>query len=105
MFNLGLNSTSLLAQLAERNVGVTPATFLGILLILFAGVLIFRGLTSPETSASTDIIYAVISIFVGLILIFQGWRLDPILQFSQLLLTAIAIFYKVESIRSRKRQN
>lgn len=37
----------------------------------------------------------------GLILLFQGWRLDPILQFGQFLLTGSAIFFAVETVRLR----
>jgi len=36
------------------------------------------------------------------IFLFQGWRLDPILQFGQFLLTGTTIFFAVESIRLRK---
>jgi len=36
-----------------------------------------------------------------LILLFQGWRLDPILQFGQFLLTGAAIFFAVETMRLR----
>ena len=37
----------------------------------------------------------------GFILLFQGWRLDPILQFGQFLLAGTTIFFAVETIRLR----
>ncbi|MBC6432995.1 hypothetical protein FM036_20565 [Nostoc sp. HG1] len=40
--------------------------------------------------------------FYGFIFIFQGWRLDPILQLCQLVLVIFTIFYTIESIRIRR---
>jgi len=37
----------------------------------------------------------------GLILLFQGWRLDPILQFGQFLLTGAAVFFAFETVKLR----
>jgi len=42
-----------------------------------------------------------VGLLCGFILIFQGWRLDPILQFGQLLLVGTTVFFAVESIRLR----
>ena len=39
----------------------------------------------------------------GLILFFQGWRLDPILQFGQFLLVSLTIFICYENIQLRNR--
>ena len=38
---------------------------------------------------------------MGEFLFFQGWRLDPILQFSQFLLAATTVFFVYESVRLR----
>ena len=34
-------------------------------------------------------------------IIFQGWRLDPILQFGQFLLAGTTVFFAYESVRLR----
>ncbi|WP_373270743.1 Ycf66 family protein [Nostoc sp. T09] len=46
-------------------------------------------------------LFYVAAVLNGFILMFQRWRLDPILQVSQLLLVEITGFYKVESIYLR----
>ncbi len=45
--------------------------------------------------------FAAIGLLCGGILFFQGWRLDPILQFGQFLLAGTAIFWGYESVRLR----
>ncbi len=55
----------------------------------------------PELSRDHDIFFAAIGLLCGFILIFQGWRLDPILQFGQFLLAASVVFFAVETVRLR----
>jgi len=98
MINFGLNSASFLAQV---NVGATPATFLGIFLAVAGAALYFLRSVRPELSRDQDIFFAAVGLLCGFILIFQGWRLDPILQFGQLLLVGTTVFFAVESIRLR----
>ncbi len=98
MINFGLNSASFLAQV---NVGATPATFLGIFLAVAGAALYFLRTVRPELSRDQDIFFAAVGLLCGFILIFQGWRLDPILQFGQLLLVGTTVFFAVESIRLR----
>ena len=45
--------------------------------------------------------FAAVGLLCGGILLFQGWRLDPILAFGQFLLTGSAIFFAAESIKLR----
>lgn len=83
------------------NFGFNSASVLGIVLALAgAGLYLMRSL-KPEVSRDHDIFFAAVGLLCGFILFFQGWRLDPILQFSQLLLSGSAIFFAVESIRLR----
>lgn len=83
------------------NFGFNSASVLGIVLILAgAGLYLMRSL-KPDVSRDHDIFFAAVSLLCGFILFFQGWRLDPILQFSQLLLAGSAIFFAVESVRLR----
>ncbi|NES99324.1 MAG: hypothetical protein F6K62_13450 [Sphaerospermopsis sp. SIO1G2] len=98
MMNFGLNSASILAQV---NWGANPASILGIFLAVAGAALYFLRTVRPELSRDQDIFFAAVGLLCGFILIFQGWRLDPILQFGQLLLVGSTVFFAVESIRLR----
>jgi Ycf66 protein N-terminus len=98
MVNFGLNSASVLAQV---NFGTNSASILGIFLAVSGAALYFLRTVRPELSRDQDIFFAAVGLLCGFILIFQGWRLDPILQFNQLLLVGATVFFAVESIRLR----
>ncbi|MDB9355020.1 Ycf66 family protein, partial [Nodularia spumigena CS-587/03] len=98
MVNFGLNSATVLAQV---NFGTNSASILGIFLAVSGAALYFLRTVRPELSRDQDIFFAAVGLLCGFILIFQGWRLDPILQFNQLLLVGSAVFFAVESIRLR----
>jgi hypothetical protein len=98
MVNFGLNSASVLAQV---NFGANSASILGIFLAVAGAALYFLRTVRPELSRDQDIFFAAVGLLCGFILIFQGWRLDPILQFGQLLLVGTTVFFAVESIRLR----
>ncbi len=83
------------------NFGLNSASILGIFLAVAGAGLYFLRSVRPELSRDHDIFFAAIGLLCGFILLFQGWRLDPILQFGQLLLSGSAIFFAVESIRLR----
>ena len=83
------------------NFGLNAASILGIFLAVAGASLYFLRSVRPELSRDHDIFFAAIGLLCGFIMIFQGWRLDPILQFGQLLLTGSVIFFAVESIRLR----
>ena len=83
------------------NFGFNSASILGIFLALAgAGLYLLRSLR-PEVSRDHDIFFAAVGLLCGGILLWHGWRLDPILQFSQLLLAVSAVFFAVESVRLR----
>lgn len=98
MLNFGLNSASVLAQV---NFGTNSASILGIFLAVAGAALYFLRTVRPELSRDQDIFFAAVGLLCGFILVFQGWRLDPILQFGQLLLVGSTVFFAVESIRLR----
>lgn len=52
------------------------------ILIVFSHCLQMRS-SRPELSKDADVVYSSIGVLVGGILIFQGWRLDPLLLFGQ----------------------
>ncbi len=98
MVTFWLNSASFLAQV---NFGTNSASLLGIFLAVAGAGLYFLRTVRPELSRDQDIFFAAVGLLCGFILIFQGWRLDPILQFGQLLLVGSTVFFAVESIRLR----
>jgi Ycf66 protein N-terminus len=83
------------------NFGLNTASFLGIILAVAGAGLYFLRSFRPELSRDQDIAFTAIGIICGFILIFQGWRLDPILQFGQLLLSGSTIFFAYENIKLR----
>lgn len=83
------------------NFGFNSASILGIFLAVAGAGLYFMRTLRPELSRDHDIFFAAVGLLSGFILIFQGWRLDPILQFSQLLLAGTAVFFAAETIRLR----
>lgn len=99
MLNVGLSTSSHLAQMV--NVGFGPGGILGILIAVAGAGLYFLRSVRPELARDHDIFFAAVGVLCGGILFFQGWRLDPILMFGQLLLTGSAVFFAVESIRMR----
>ncbi len=83
------------------NFGLNSASILGIFLAVAGASLYFMRSMRPELARDHDIFFAAVGLLCGFILLFQGWRLDPILQFGQFLLTGSAVFFAVESIRLR----
>lgn len=87
--------------LAQVNIGGAPATLLGIALPVAGVALYFLRTIRPSLARDHDIFFAAVSVVCGCILLFQGWRLDPILSLGQFMMTGSAIFFAVESIRLR----
>ena len=83
------------------NFGLNSASILGIFLAVAGAGLYFLRTIRPELSRDHDIFFAAVGLLCGFILLFQGWRLDPILQFGQFLLAGTTIFFAVETIRLR----
>ncbi|MGD2182173.1 Ycf66 family protein [Lusitaniella coriacea] len=83
------------------NFGLNSASILGIFLAVAGASLYFMRSVRPELSRDHDIFFAAVGLVCGCILLWSGWRLDPILQLSQFLLTGSAIFFAFEAIRLR----
>nr|QWW92522.1 hypothetical protein [Amphidium sp. 49156] len=78
-----------------------PSTIVGIGLII-VGILSYAlRIREPNVSRDYDSFFSSIGLLCGGILIFQGWRLDPILLLSQILLSGTAIFFIAESLYLR----
>jgi hypothetical protein len=84
------------------NFGLNSASILGIFLAVAGASLYFLRNVRPELARDHDIFFAAVGLLCGLILVFQGWRLDPILQFGQFLLIGSTVFFAVESVRLRQ---
>lgn len=83
------------------NFGLNSASILGIFLAVAGAGLYFMRSFRPELARDQDIFFAAVGLLCGFILLFQGWRLDPILQFGQFLLTGTTVFFAYEAIRLR----
>ena len=83
------------------NVSFGPNIFLSVILLL--GIVLLYGLrkVKPEVSRDEDIFFVTIGFFYCGILMVHGWRLDPILLFSQVLIISILLGAGWENIRLR----
>ena len=82
-FNLGLN------------------TFLSIIIGIAVLIIYFLRNVKPEVARDEDIFFVTVGLFYSSILMTHGWRLDPILLFSQVLIIIIILATGWENIRLR----
>ena len=100
MFNASLNWASLVGIILF--LWAIPAGLMGFVQIFF--VLQRRADTSPAVIAKSIFLILqslgrmIMLPICGLILFFQGWRLDPILQFGQFLLAFGVLFESAGSV-------
>lgn len=92
------------------NIGLNFASLLGLLdiilaiayLVLSSALPLERGRHVGGTGIALYVVQAIIAPIVllisGVILIFQGWRLDPILQLAYLLLELLVIYLAVKDV-------
>ena len=83
------------------NFSFGPNIFLGIMVAAGVLLLYFLRLVKPEISRDEDIFFATIGLLYSCILMVHGWRLDPILMFSQLLIITSVLVAGWENIRLR----
>ena len=83
------------------NFSFSPNIFLGIIVSLGVLVLYFLRNVKPEVARDEDIFFATIGLLYSCILIVHGWRLDPILLFSQVLIILSLLVTGWENIRLR----
>ena len=74
------------------NASLNWASIVGIVLAVCGAGLYFMRSFKPALARDYDVFFAAIGLLCGGILFFQGWRLDPILQFAVFLLAAGVIF-------------
>ena len=83
------------------NANLNWASIVGIVLAVGGALLYFMRSFKPALARDYDVFFAAIGLLCGGILFFQGWRLDPILQFGQFLLAGTTVFFAYESVRLR----
>ena len=83
------------------NFSFGPNIFLGIILILGVLLLYCLRLIKPEVARDEDIFFTTIGLLYSCILMVHGWRLDPILMFSQVLIITSVLVACWENIRLR----
>ena len=83
------------------NLSYNPNFLLSIILIV--GILLFYSLriVRPEVSKEEDVFLTSLGLLYSCIILIHGWRLDPILFFSQVLLVGVVLSIGWENIRLR----
>mmetsp|Transcript_36736 Transcript_36736/g.46839 ORF Transcript_36736/g.46839 Transcript_36736/m.46839 type:complete len:97 (+) Transcript_36736:263-553(+) len=83
------------------NISYSPNFLLSITLIV--GILLFYSLriVRPEVSKEEDVFLTSLGLLYSCIILIHGWRLDPILFFSQVLLVGVVLGIGWENIRLR----
>ncbi len=77
---------------------LAPSTLLGLCLTM-AGILLYLIRIKKKTlSRDYDLFFSSVGCLCGGILIFQGWRLDPILLLCQMMSGGTAIFFIAETV-------
>ena len=88
------------------NASLNWASIVGIVLAVGGALLYFMRTFKPALARDYDVFFAAIGLLCGGILFFQGWRLDPILQFGQFLPSGYNRFLRLRKralARSRHR--
>ena len=83
------------------NIGFGPNIILGFILGFGVILLYLLRIVKPEVARDEDIFFATIGLLYSCILIVHGWRLDPILLFSQVLSILSLLIAGWENIRLR----
>ena len=83
------------------NISFGPNILLGLILSCGVILLYFLRIVKPEVARDEDIFFATIGLLYSCILIVHGWRLDPILLLSQVLIISSLIVTGWENIRLR----
>ena len=83
------------------NFSFGPNIFLGFILGFGILLLYLLRFVKPEVARDEDIFFATIGLLYSGILVIHGWRLDPILLFSQVLVITAVLAAGWENIRLR----
>jgi hypothetical protein len=84
------------------NIIVEPALLIGVIFAVVMISLYSLRFINPELSTDWDIFITTLGIVYSAIIVIHGWRLDPILLFSQVLLVFISFSFCWILIRQRE---
>ena len=84
------------------NVDLGPAAVLGASVMTSAIALYQVRASRPEVSRDQDVFFSSVGLLCGGILVFQGWRLDPLMLFGQLLTVGTAVAFASETVGLRQ---
>ena len=83
------------------NISFGPNIYLGLLVSVGVLLLYYLRVVKPEIARDEDIFFSTIGLLYSCILMVHGWRLDPILLFSQVLIITTVLVAGWENIRLR----
>lgn len=83
------------------NIGFGTNLVLGFFFVLGVTILYLVRIVRPELARDEDIFFTTLGLIYSCILIIHGWRLDPILLFSQVLIISMSLAAGWENIRLR----
>jgi hypothetical protein len=83
------------------NISLGPNIYLGLLVSVGVLLLYYLRVIKPEIARDEDIFFSTIGLLYSCILMVHGWRLDPILLFSQVLIITTVLVAGWENIRLR----
>ena len=83
------------------NIGFNTAILLGIFILFAVFVLFFLRIIKYNLSRDLDLFFSTLGVTYSCIIILNGWRLDPILLLSQVLIFIILCGIGWENIRLR----
>ena len=84
------------------NIIVEPALLLGVIFAIVMISLYSLRFINPDLSSEWDIFITTLGLVYSSIILIHGWRLDPILLFSQVLLIFITFSFCWILIRQRE---
>jgi Ycf66 protein N-terminus len=96
------------------NVGISSGSLIGLinilLGILYCAISVYQLVSSIKSGSSVGITARILQLIFlplclvlsGVILFFQGWRLDPILTFQQFLLELLIIYLILVDLKSSR---
>jgi serine/threonine-protein kinase len=102
--NIGLGLGGLIIVFVPGLRVTNLASLSGILLVIGAVNLLYIYQIYLNLFRFHDMAFGSLALLSGLIIIFQGWRLDPVLMWGQIMMVAACIFSTIECIRLRSRR-
>lgn len=83
------------------NIAYNPNFLLSLIVLISMLLFYLLRIVRPEVSKEEDIFFISLGLLYSCIILIHGWRLDPILFFSQVLLVIIVVCIGWENIRLR----